>query len=573
MSHELFEKNLQSLRLRYPRLADLNSQPPIDVKPSSPPVPSSWHTNLKIDKGSHIVIFGLGDGSLIAELWEKYDPRNLVVIERNVNTLSNAMARHDLTNILDHPHIYLSIADNLKSLEYDLEYVKTSLAAHGFSLLHNPQNSSDSNEYYKQIQHGLKQLIEHESFNLRARLQRGPLVQRNLIANFSHALSAHSLDDVKNLFAQQPAIIVAAGPSLDKNVEQLQEVNNSAVIICVDTALNTLQHYGIKPHMVVTTDPSPENAHHFDGLQLEPETVFAFTPDCYFSLPQQFSKHPHHICIYDDSSRLTYWLRKHLGLHTFIERPQHVAETAIRLALVMGSDPIIFTGLDLALSPEAHKTHAQHSARAGHVASLKKNAAEIKNPDGELTTLNLVEVMGINGSMVPTYYSFKQYLDRLERLMADHPIQWIDATQGGAFKKGAQVKALNDVLSLIPSHSLHVHNRFQNLHTTGLNHTEGINEIQKAVGRLQSFNVKLQLALEGSINTETLEQLWHTFLADETLRAFYDHAVFQYQLEPPLSSMPAEEHHAFLLQKLAEARQVMQLFLPFWLDTLNRITK
>ena len=44
----------------------------------------------------------------------------------------------------------------------------------------------------------------------------------------------------KKEFEGMPAILIAAGPSLDNNIEKLKQIKDSVFIMAVDTALNTV---------------------------------------------------------------------------------------------------------------------------------------------------------------------------------------------------------------------------------------------------------------------------------------------------------------------------------------------
>lgn len=52
-----------------------------------------------------------------------------------------------------------------------------------------------------------------------------------------------------------PAIIVGAGPSLDKNIEDLKLAKGKALLIACDTALKPLISHGILPDLFVVVDP------------------------------------------------------------------------------------------------------------------------------------------------------------------------------------------------------------------------------------------------------------------------------------------------------------------------------
>ena len=65
--------------------------------------------------------------------------------------------------------------------------------------------------------------------------------------------------EYKNYFPEDiPAIIVAAGPSLKKNVDLLKEVKGKAVTIVVDSAINTVMAHGIVPDFAITVDTNKE---------------------------------------------------------------------------------------------------------------------------------------------------------------------------------------------------------------------------------------------------------------------------------------------------------------------------
>ena len=59
---------------------------------------------------------------------------------------------------------------------------------------------------------------------------------------------------MNNLFKGHPAIIVSAGPSLEKNIHLLREAKGKAVIIAVDAVLPTLVPAGVIPDIVVVLE-------------------------------------------------------------------------------------------------------------------------------------------------------------------------------------------------------------------------------------------------------------------------------------------------------------------------------
>jgi hypothetical protein len=63
-----------------------------------------------------------------------------------------------------------------------------------------------------------------------------------------------------------PAVVVAAGPSLDRNIHDLAPVLDRVVLIACDTAARPLLSLGVQPHFIVATDSSRSNAAHLSSL-------------------------------------------------------------------------------------------------------------------------------------------------------------------------------------------------------------------------------------------------------------------------------------------------------------------
>lgn len=96
-------------------------------------------------------------------------------------------------------------------------------------------------------------------------------IYRNTIYNFREEFAAHALSNMydylwqtdthylKERLAEEdlsdvPAIIVAAGPSLNKNVQELKRAKGKALILVVDAALRAVVNAGITPDLGITID-------------------------------------------------------------------------------------------------------------------------------------------------------------------------------------------------------------------------------------------------------------------------------------------------------------------------------
>jgi len=84
----------------------------------------------------------------------------------------------------------------------------------------------------------------------------------NSMKNFIQVLN--SLDillEKKGSFQGKPAILVASGPSLEEELENLKTIkeNGLAYIFSVGTSINSLIQHEIHPHAACTYDPTEEN--------------------------------------------------------------------------------------------------------------------------------------------------------------------------------------------------------------------------------------------------------------------------------------------------------------------------
>jgi hypothetical protein len=148
--------------------------------------------------------------------------------------------------------------------------------------------------------------------------------------------------------AGRPAVMVAAGPSLDASLDVLAAYQDQVIIIACDTTLRPLLAAGIRPHVMVGTDPGELNARHLSGIadtsgiwlaaegSLHPSAYPSFTGRTFIFKISDHEPWP--------------WLRE-AGLDRGTLRAWgSVATSAFDLALRMGCDPLIFVGHDLAFT-------------------------------------------------------------------------------------------------------------------------------------------------------------------------------------------------------------------------------
>ena len=91
---------------------------------------------------------------------------------------------------------------------------------------------------------------------------------RNMLMNLGHYVTRPGIADLRAVAAGRPAIVVAAGPSLRRNLDLLADsgVRERFVIIAVQTVLKPMLARGIRPHFVTALDYHEISRRFYEGL-------------------------------------------------------------------------------------------------------------------------------------------------------------------------------------------------------------------------------------------------------------------------------------------------------------------
>ncbi len=390
-----------------------------------------------------ISMFGLGNGIFARELMKRRkDSDILLIYEPSIDIFLHTLENYDISDLLQDRRVLVSVAgmnhQEFSSVIYD--YVDWTNLSSQIICIHPQYDRVFVNEY-EEFQKILKDHKMRTIVDKNTEAFWGITMTKNEITNLKHTKRCNIIDEFINDIPQDiPAIIVAAGPSLDKNIDEIVKAKGKAVIFAVDSALKYLLQRDIIPDFVVTLDAT-KSLNHFKDERFKEIPLFCKS----ISNPQLLDLHQGRKIFYSNETFL-HSLFDRLGKEQSVFGVGgSVATAAFAICIILGFQRIIMIGQDLCYQGE--HTHA---------------GGVIKNAHGsEQGAMMMVE--DIYGNMVKARYDWYTYLLWFEETIAVCPkLEVIDATEGGAKIKGTQIMTLSEAIQKYCVKNIDVNKLIQN---------------------------------------------------------------------------------------------------------------
>lgn len=375
-----------------------------------------------------LLLFGFGNGMAARMIMQlEHPPAGCIIYEPSLAVFQAVLEHCAIDDLLaNESYDFVIEGINQEMLDSELREAVNYRNWNFLQMTALPKYTEVFEKSYILVQQSYYQCITARKADYFTLTELAQLGLRNSVAAHKWIPEAKCLADFQGMFPKEvPLIIVAAGPSLEKNAEELRKAKNHAVIFCVDAAANYLLERDIIPDLICTVDTRKE-LKNFKNPKM-PQVPLAITPE---SNCKAIELLPDVKPIYV-STILEYYttlFEQFGGRLTNIQSGGSVANTCFEMGIYLDFHTIILVGQDLAL--------ADNKAHAGDSELTEEDVAG---------GLHLVD--GYYGDKVYTRGDFDVYINYYNMRLAeltDRKI--INATEGGAKLKGAEQMPLREAI-------------------------------------------------------------------------------------------------------------------------------
>ncbi len=350
----------------------------------------------------------------------------------------------------------------------------------------------------------------------------------NTLYNMGHIIQNPGIKYLKNAFKDKPAIIVASGPSLNKNIEFLKKVGDKAIIFACDSSLGTLLRHGIKPHIVSTIERVLLMLKVYEGLDEYKDVL----KDIYFADMPIIKKEVVDKAVIDYGMRHFIVFRDYLHFRWMkIERGEincgkSVAHLLFKMAEYMGCNPIVLIGQDLSYGDNG-ETHEKGATYAAEI--MEEESKDILSKDPNHVLYRDIMVKGNYKEKVRTSGLWHFFLRSFDTYAKNFKGTLINATEGGAYIENTQIMTLNEAIDKYMTEDIAPKQKMEELlssftHETALSEIETVKQIfeetlvfmdgcvekcEKGVDLIKKFREELKEKTEGkNIPINQLDEEW-----------------------------------------------------------------
>lgn len=385
-----------------------------------------WAKQYDLSNNTVISMFGLGNGKFAKQLLKRLNGNGSVLIyEPCIEVFFFCLEYYDLTDVLSAPNVFIileGINDDeiIKLLRERVNLFNVRSQSTCFHPIYDRMFGESARKFNDLIKRNNNRIIVNKNTDMAL----SHTLVLNTLKNFRFIKKNNIITDLENKFKKDvPAIIVSAGPSLDKNIKELEDAKGKAIIFAVDTAVKYLLNYDIIPDAIVTLDPK-KSLSHLEDERCREIPLFSRVD----SRHENINKNNKRIIFYNIEGYIKKIYNK-LGKETGVVRTGgSVATGAFTICEALGFDRIILVGQDLAyLGSSTHSGNVERD-----ISKAYKNTELVED---------------VSGNTIKTRYDWYIYLQWFEEAVKSFSgIEVIDASEGGAKIHGTTIMNLKDAI-------------------------------------------------------------------------------------------------------------------------------
>ncbi len=395
-------------------------------------------------------VLGFGLGYHCVSLLEHLGATSIVVcFEPDVALLRSVLSRVDCTKLFLSGRFFLVCEAGDRVRMSSIFTGNEALVALGVRLLSHPPSTERLGTQADAFGQTFTGVLRAARTHVVTTLANSRVSFRNGVMNLEHYLRTGGIASLKGLCAGKAAIVVSAGPSLQKNIDLLCEegVRDRFVIVAVQTVLKPMLARGIKPHFVAALDYHEVSGRFYEGLtasDVEGVRLIAeprANPVILDAFPGEV------LCPNDELLDMLISDGVDRGR---VPKGATVAHLCYSFARYLGCDPVVLIGQDLGFSDGQY--YAAGAAIHDVWGSELSGHRTLEMFEWERIVrmrAHLQRREDIHGKPVYSDEQMCSYLAQFEAMFAadrDHGLRIIDATEGGVKKRGTRVMALREAI-------------------------------------------------------------------------------------------------------------------------------
>lgn len=383
-----------------------------------------------------IFIFGIGAGYLINAV--KKLNVNIAVIEPSIKFFNLLIDNFKLDKILEDNITFFIGGDDIEDIEKFISIANTKKVK--FFITRSYANLFGEEALF--YQQKVLSIVDKKIININTISRFDKLWAYNIASNVAKISTHYGANKFFDKYKNIPAVIVSAGPSLEKNIRKLKEMKNKALIIAVDTAMKPLFSHNISPHFVITIDPQKKNSKYFRNVDFKDSVLIAES-----SVDKEaIDSFNGAIYFINSIFPLAKYFMEELGNRGDITTGGSVSTAAYDFAIRIGANPIIMVGLDLSFPN--YQTHIKGSY---HEENFFTEIYKLDSYDSRIYKVliagNLREEKNIYNEKVWTDSRFDMYKNWYEeQCLKYNQIKFYNATEGGIVINGMENINLEELI-------------------------------------------------------------------------------------------------------------------------------
>ena len=403
------------------------------------------------------LIYGSGLGYLF-QIASANSRGTVILYEPNLNILKLAFSFVDFTKDILKNNVY--ITDNIEQVG---EYLYKNSNTKNTPLMLTTKAYIELDESkFDELVENLQRMVGSYGLDLKYTQEKFYSLSCRIIKNIPLLAKEIPLNTIKDFYKNQTAVVVSAGPTLDRNIEILKKYRDNIVIIVVGTAVKTLIKNGITPDFLCIIE-AYDSSKQIEGLDLS-QVNFITEP---YSNPNlrnfKFKQIYSHI---SDNMPINHFWGSLINENTqeYLSKGT-VSYTALNTARILGCSQIVLVGQDLAyiegqcyskdsaykdLVCKYNEKNKKWEITAENfeefVASLSNSPDEAKRKDAAIRRLenlnkSLYYVKSINGDKIPTESVYAAFI----RPLTEFTKQFIDRKYINTSLVGAQIDGFDNI--------------------------------------------------------------------------------------------------------------------------------